>query len=353
MVEQVPVAAEQEPEAPYELLLARNPGPESGLAYLLRLPLGGRTVLRTSGTWPRTKALCCHPMPATESPEDAEIVERIGLISCVRRGAAIDLIADRGRENRSQLVFTMAKGREVVFWQTPRTRKQARPNVTTPTARASGIAELEIIVDTREQYAYRFAGKQVRSLRRALPSGDYGVIADGHLVAAVERKSLHDLVASLTGGKLRYAIGELAALPRGAVVVEDRYSQVFKSRIVRPALIADGLAECLVRWPEVAIVFCENRKLAEEWTYRYLAAAHLWATTEPDAIKRIGAARHELGPAPRSRGGPPGPGPSDSELRDWARANDLVVAGRGRVPTKVREAWDRASTTASAPRGGA
>jgi hypothetical protein len=31
------------------------------------------------------------------------------------------------------------------------------PNVTTPTARAAGIAELEIVVDTREQYPYRFS----------------------------------------------------------------------------------------------------------------------------------------------------------------------------------------------------
>jgi len=31
-----------------------------------------------------------------------------------------------------------------------------------PTARAAGIAELEIVVDSHEQYPYRFAGQQVR-----------------------------------------------------------------------------------------------------------------------------------------------------------------------------------------------
>jgi len=55
---------------------------------------------------------------------------------------------DRARENRSQLVFTTARGREAVFWQSPRTRKQARPNVRVPTARAAGIAVLEIVVDS-------------------------------------------------------------------------------------------------------------------------------------------------------------------------------------------------------------
>ncbi|HZD00702.1 MAG TPA: hypothetical protein VFA46_11110, partial [Actinomycetes bacterium] len=47
--------------------------------------------------------------------------------------------------------------------------------------RAAGHAadDLEILVDTRERYPYRFAGKQARTARRALPAGDYAVAADG------------------------------------------------------------------------------------------------------------------------------------------------------------------------------
>ena len=56
----------------------------------------------------------------------------------------------------------------MVFWQSPKTRKQARPNVRVPTARAAGIAELEILVDVHERYPYGFAGQQVRTTRRAL-----------------------------------------------------------------------------------------------------------------------------------------------------------------------------------------
>jgi len=79
-------------------------------------------------------------------------------------------------------------------------------------------------------------------------------------------------VASLIRGTLRYALAELAALPGAAIVVEDRYSGVFKLDRVRPAMIADGLAELQVRWPNLPIVFCETRPLAEDWTYRYLAS---------------------------------------------------------------------------------
>jgi hypothetical protein len=263
-----------------ELLLARNPDPDSRLPYLLRVPLGVGMVFASSDTWPRAKALYCHPLPVEAWPEPADLVEVVPLRSCQRRGGAIDLVADRARENRSQLVFTTARGRDAVFWQSPRTRKQARPNVTTPTARAAGIAELQIVVDTREQYAYRFSSQQAATVKRALACGDYGITVHGRLVAAVERKSLPDLVSSLINGTLRYALGELAALPRGAVIIEDRYSQIFKLDRIRPAVVADGLAELQVRWPTVPIVFGETRQLAQEWTYRYLAAAHAWASTE-------------------------------------------------------------------------
>ncbi|MGV0800579.1 ERCC4 domain-containing protein, partial [Mycolicibacterium elephantis] len=268
-----------------ELVIALNPDENSRLPYLLRLPQpGGDLLFRTSGTWPRVKALYCHPVSLDEWPADAEIIERVELRSCQRRGAAIDVIVQRSRENRSQLVFTTARGRDAVFWQAPRTRKQARPNVRTPTARAQGIDGLQIVIDSHERYAYRFGAQQVSTVAQALPCGDYGLAVDGQLVASVERKSLADLVSSLTNGKLRYQVADLAALPRAAVVVEDRYSQVFKLDWVRPAVVTDGLAELQVRWPNVPIVFCETRQLAEEWTYRFLAAAHAWAIAEQAAL---------------------------------------------------------------------
>ncbi len=73
-----------------ELLIADNPDPDSKLLYLLRLPLGGGMVFRTSGTWPRTKALFCYPVALKEWPAEPHIVERVPLRSCIRRGAAID-----------------------------------------------------------------------------------------------------------------------------------------------------------------------------------------------------------------------------------------------------------------------
>jgi hypothetical protein len=145
-------------------------------------------------------------------------------------------------------------------------------------------------------------------------------------------------VTSLTSGKLRYAVAELAALPRAAVVVEDRYSQVFKLERVRPALVADGLAELQVRWPNVPVVFCETRALAEEWTYRFLAAAHSWVATEAAATERLtrlaaAAAATELAAAPGL------PEPSTAEVRAWARAPGLAVPGRGKLRPEIWAVW--------------
>jgi len=208
--------------------------------------------------------------------------------------------------------------------------------VRTPTARALGIPEEQIVVDAHEQYAYRFATQQVSTVRRALPCGDYGLVLNGQLIASVERKSLVDLVASLTGGKLRYQVADLATLPRAAVVVEDRYSQVFKLDRVRPAMVADGLAELQIRWPSVPVVFCETRQLAEEWTYRFLAAAHATAITEHAALQRISPTNVDISELDRA---PAAPQPSTAEVRACARAAGLPVPDRGRLRPEIWQAW--------------
>jgi hypothetical protein len=323
-----------------ELLLARNPDSASSLPYLLRLPLDGGLVFRTRGMWPRTSALYCHPVSLDHWPAEPEIVERVALRVCARRGAAIDVVCDRGREQRSQIVFTRSRGRDVVFWQSPRTRKQSRPDVRLPGARAQGIEALEVIVDAHERYPYRFAAQQVRTVRRGLACGDYAISQGGRVVCAVERKSISDLLSSLASGRLRFALGELAGLPRAAVVVEESYARIFTQPHLRGAVAADGLAELQVRYPNVPIVHCDSRKLAEEWTYRFLAAAYEWAHDEPAIRARIGSSE--------VLEGPPAPSPSSAELRAWARANGIAVSDRGRVGREVLHAWQALAGSGSA-----
>lgn len=322
---------------PDDFVIARNPDPGSTLPYLIRLPLGrSGVVLKARDTWPRTSKIYCHR--AEGWPAAAEILERVPTRSCIRRGASIDLVLDRGRENRSQIVFTRIRGgREAIFWQSPRTAKQARPNIDLPTRRASGQV-LEILVDVRERYPYTFAHQQATTERRALPVGDYAVTIDGSVVAAVERKSLADLTSSLLSGKLRYQVAELAATPRGAIVVEDRYSAVFKLTYARPGVVADALAELQVRWPEVPIMFAETRPLAEEWTYRFLGAAL--------SERSVAAGTLDLELTLAAAAPLPPPQPTTAAVRSWALDAGWPVSDRGRLRPEVWASYREAHEAA-------
>ncbi len=318
-------------------MVARNPDPDSKLPYLIRLPLGrDGVVLKAREPWPRTSKVFCHR--GATWPAEPEIVERWPVRQCKRRGPAIDLVLDRGRENRSQFVFARLKdGREAVFWQSPKTTRKARPGVRLPTRRVAGIDELPILVDDRERYPYRFAHQKATTTRRRLPAGDYGVELGGRVVAAVERKSLDDLARSLVDGGLGYALAELAALPRAAVVVEDRYADVFKLEFVRAGYVAELLGRAQVRWPAVPIVFTETRPLAEEWTFRFLGAALAELAADRDT------ADLEAGLAPAGELPPREPTPA--EIRAWARSAGMDVSDRGRLRPEVVLAYRQAHTS--------
>ncbi len=309
--------------------MARNPEEGSSLPYLVLLPLpAGAVVLKVRDVWPRTAKVYCHR--AEGWPDDPDIVERVPVRRCERRGAAVDLVLDRARENRSQFVFTKARGRDVIFWQSARTSRQARPNVSMPTARATGQL-IEILVDSHERYPWTFGRQQATTQRRALSAGDYGVELDGRIVASVERKSLTDLVSTMTGGKLTYLLADLASLPNAAVVVEDRYSAVFKLDHVRPAVVADGLGEAAARFPAVPIVFAETRPLAQEWTYRFLGAAIAHHDDDRHVLPLV-AGLPSAGPVPA-------PPTTTADVRAWARRNRMAVPDRGRLHPDVWAAY--------------
>ncbi|HWH30597.1 MAG TPA: histone-like nucleoid-structuring protein Lsr2 [Mycobacteriales bacterium] len=321
-----------------DFVIARNPDADSQLPYLLRIPLPGRAVvLKARETWPRTSKVYCHR--ADGWPADAEVVERVAVRSCTARGPAVDLVLDRGRENRSQLVFTRLKnGREAIFWQSARTAKKARPGVRTPSARASGLTDLEIVVDGRERYPYRFSSQQATAVRGSLRSGDYGVRQGDDVVAVVERKSLEDLAHSLVSGRLAAQLAELASFPRAAVVVEERYSRLFSLPHVKPGFVADLLARVQVRWPAVPVFFAETRPLAEEWTYRFLAAALAERAADARVADRLAALVEAQPLAPAA--------PRPADIRRWAAAHGMQVAAAGRVPASVVAAYTAAHAAA-------
>jgi ERCC4 domain len=250
--------------------VARNPDADSRLPYLVWLPLDGGLVLKAREPWPRAARVFCSDEDTTWD-ESGEMVDEADVVLCRRRGAAIDLVLDRPQLARSQFVFTQARGRPAVWWQTQKTVQAANPGARVPRGRASG--PLTIAVDTREKYGWKFADRLVTLERRALPGGDYAVVADGIVTAVVERKTLENLATSLSDGTLVFQMQRLAEVGRAAIVVEGDYPDLFRTQPGRGSWLADMLGRLAVRYPEVPIVFAGSRRFAEEWAYRFFGAA--------------------------------------------------------------------------------
>jgi hypothetical protein len=125
-------------------------------------------VLRGRPPGTRSGRLVVHaPVPLLAQRRDLQVMRRqqVGVPDSERAGQ-LRLLGEQAGDGQHLRdgtrtmawgrpdVFTTARGREVVFWQSPRTVKQSRPGVHRPTARAAGIPELEVLVDIREQYPY-------------------------------------------------------------------------------------------------------------------------------------------------------------------------------------------------------
>jgi hypothetical protein len=227
-------------------------------------------IARASG--PRASRVYCH---LTTPPDVSalQIIEDVPVKSCTRRGPAIDLVLERGVNRRAQFVSTRFKGRNMIFWQTARAATSARPGLRVAFTPGRDAADAVFLIDTRERYPYKLGGAQTSSAREPLGVGDYAVRVRGQIVAAVERKTVEDFCKALSEGSLGYAMSHLATLRAGAVVVEGSYSKILRQPYGRGAWFADLIARLQVRYPQVPIAFAESRKLAEEWTRRFLSAA--------------------------------------------------------------------------------
>src|SRR5260370_29151060 len=115
--------------------------------------------------------MCLCPPPWLSSLAVCDIRSHILRGQRRRRGAAIDLVLDRPSLSRSQFVFTEARGRPAIWWQTQKTAQAANPGARIPRGRSAW--SLTIAVDTREKYGWKFADRALVIERRTLPAGDY------------------------------------------------------------------------------------------------------------------------------------------------------------------------------------
>lgn len=126
-----------------------------------------------------------------------------------------------------------------------------------------------VVVDTREQLPWEF---EVPTVRGTLKTGDYSVQGLEHSVA-IERKSLADLVGSLTAGRERFLreCDRLMTYRFKAIVVEGSTEQVwgqaYRSSVSPQSIIASTLAITVDRG--VPVIWSGNREHAQ-WSAEWL-----------------------------------------------------------------------------------
>ena len=122
-----------------------------------------------------------------------------------------------------------------------------------------------IVIDSREKRPYSFDLWKLDSVRKALPAGDYSLEGYERSIA-VERKSLDDLVSSVTRGRKRFQreLGRLSHYDAACVVVETDMKNIlagkFRSR-AHPSSIMGSIISMQVDYG-IPFLCCSNRRVA-------------------------------------------------------------------------------------------
>jgi len=250
---------------PYRLYLEENPDD-----YL---------ILSVQERWPgpNKKIYClvqgkCHQV---DLPDDKP-VEDCAIIKTHRYGRRLNIILDRKIKKRCWFIFLKKEYKtrpgefyEQTFWITQSSARVKRPGAYIPKIR--DVSWCEIVIDKRERYPYKFGYAQIK--KQNLPVGDYALIKQGKIVAIAERKTLDNLLHEISAYDIiKSKLYELATYQYKAVVFESPYSNFLNPKKIKPysaSFIADILADIIVGFSEIQFIFCENRKFAQEWLYRW------------------------------------------------------------------------------------
>lgn len=212
---------------------------------------------------------------AADFPQE-EPLESCSIVKLARHGKKLNIILDRKTKRRCWFLFLKKEYKtkpgefyDQVFWITQSSAIVRRPGAYIPRVREGG--GLEIIIDKRERYAYKFG--YARTIRENLPVGDYAVKKDQKIIAVAERKTLDDFLHQIgVYDVFKVKLQELSTYPNKAVIFEAPYSNFLDPKRIKPysaSYVADILADLVVLFPEIQFVFCENRKFAQEWLLRW------------------------------------------------------------------------------------
>jgi len=252
-------------------------------------------TLRVQDRWPAANRniFCMRELddapPDTDDPLDE--VERVAILAIQARGPRVSLILDRPRYKRCDFLFLVKpyKGRpgrnyEQIYWMTQAGMTQQRSKARLVSTRTTHDFVVKIASD--ERYPWRFPGTETE--RGRLPVGDYALVDADSTVAVVERKTLQNLLAEFgVMTALHEKLLDLANHEQHAFVVEAPYEDFLDPKKTRPysaAFCAAAIGQLYATHPRLRLVFCSNRKTANEWARNFFAA--VWkARTEREASR--------------------------------------------------------------------
>lgn len=155
---------------------------------------------------------------------------------------------------------------------------------------------LRIVVDTREQVPFSFAGYPVALVPGTLADGDYSLAGFERRVA-VERKSLADLAGCLSRDRERFQreLARLRGYDAAAVVVESPAEDLREGRY-RSDLDAGAAWQSVLAFTmryRVPFIFSLDRADAEKNTFDFLRHFHRDRVRELEALG-IGGAKRKI-----------------------------------------------------------
>ena len=261
----------------------------SRFPYRLQIQRGEKPwlILRTQDHWPAAgkRIFCLREEETPDSDEILEELERVNIVAFHERGRRLSVVLDRKRYKRCDFLFLAkpykdrpGESYEQIFWLTQKAITQHRPAYKL-VSRSSRIV-FTIHIDSNERYPWSFPGMVTK--RASLPIGDYALMDGDDIIALVERKTLDNLLADFgVMPVLHQKLAELATYQNNAMVIEVPYADFLNPAKVHhytAGFCAKAVAELHALHPNLRIIYCANRKVANEWTRHYFAA--VWNTRQ-------------------------------------------------------------------------
>ena len=250
---------------PYRLYIEENPNDFLVLSVQERWPGPGKKI------YCMVEERCQGMHVPQEKP-----LEKCAIVYVNRYGRRLNIVLDRKVKKRCWFIFLKKEYKtkpgefyDQVFWITQSSARVRRPGAYIPKIKEGSWCE--IVIDKRERYPYKFGYAHIK--RENLPVGDYALIKEGKVIAIAERKTLDNFRHEIgIYDVLKSSLSELSTYLHKAVVFESPYSDFINPKKSKPysaSYVADILSDLVVNFPEIQFVFCENRKFAQEWIYRW------------------------------------------------------------------------------------